>query len=232
MSIVELFPKARKLAYDARSFLTALQNEVAHPSLSSSSSSSNLPFALQELSNQLTLLDKLVSLETPQNRDIWYAKIGELKEQCHQLQGEAQYYEGLKAKQSSMRQTQNPLQAERESLLAGAQSRKQRNMMMGGATAAGGEEGMSEFVDTGRSLDRSNQNVGELLAQGSASLSGLLEQRGRLKGVRKMVLDIATTLGISNQTLRAIERRDVSDRFLVIGGMIIVCIVLYLCFGR
>jgi len=67
----------------------------------------------------------------------------------------------------------------------------------------------------------------DALAQGSASLQNLLSQRDRMKGVRRLMLDIAATLGVSNSTLRVIERRETADRIIVAAGMFVVCLVLY-----
>jgi len=36
-------------------------------------------------------------------------------------------------------------------------------------------------------------------------------------------------LGLSNSLMRIVERRDVTDAYLVLGGMVLTIIVLYLC---
>ena len=45
-----------------------------------------------------------------------------------------------------------------------------------------------------------------------AVLGSLGEQRSSLKGVQRKVLDIASTLGVSNSVLRAIESRQFGTR--------------------
>jgi Golgi SNAP receptor complex protein 2 len=56
-SIVEMFPKCRKLAYDSRQQLAQVQNGISYPS--------ELFLSLDELSRQLEMMEKLVFRETP-----------------------------------------------------------------------------------------------------------------------------------------------------------------------
>ena len=49
-------------------------------------------------------------------------------------------------------------------------------------------------------LDRSHRGIDDLLAQGSSMLDNLREQRYTLKGLRKKMLDMASTLGMSKTT--------------------------------
>ena len=45
--------------------------------------------------------------------------------------------------------------------------------------------------------------------------------------VNRKMLDIGNKIGLSNSTMRMIERRDATDAYLVFGGMIITLLVLY-----
>lgn len=74
------------------------------------------------------------------------------------------------------------------------------------------------------SLHRSNRYMDDLLAQGSATIQNLREQRGTLKGAQKKILDVANTLGMSNTVIRLIERRGQGDKYILIGGIIATCI--------
>jgi|TARA_B110001469_G_C9494076_1_gene247069 Golgi SNAP receptor complex protein 2 len=65
-----------------------------------------------------------------------------------------------------------------------------------------------------------------------AVLGSLGEQRSSLKGVQRKVLDIASTLGVSNSVLRAIESRQFWDKMLVYGGMLLTLALLWLVFVR
>lgn len=64
-------------------------------------------------------------------------------------------------------------------------------------------------------------------------MDSLRSQRDTLKGAHKRVIDIANTLGLSNATIRLIERRVKQDKFILIGGMlittfVIVIVILYI----
>jgi hypothetical protein len=50
------------------------------------------------------------------------------------------------------------------------------------------------------------------------------------QGAHRKVLDILNLLGVSNNLMKSAERRDSVDRWIVLGGMIVVLIVLYLCY--
>ena len=199
----QLFPKCRKLAYDARQQLSQVQNGVLYPS--------ELYLSLDELERQLDIMDNLVTRETPAQREVWKRKILELREDARSTRRQGEHYDRMV--HANVRQ-----QRERDELL----TRRRRR-------GTGGEHDMNKLAEEAQSLDQSQMMVGELLASGQASLSGLVEQRQRLRGVKRVVLDIGNRLGLSNSTMRIIERRDITDAYLVFGGMIITCIVIYLC---
>ena len=78
------------------------------------------------------------------------------------------------------------------------------------------------------SLQNANQNLGQMLYSGSATLDQLKNQRGSLKGVRKRMLDIGNTLGLSSTVMRMIDKRGTQDKWIVYGEMILTCIVMFL----
>ena len=43
-------------------------------------------------------------------------------------------------------------------------------------------------------------------------------------------LEMSNTLGLSNSLMRVIQRRTTGDRVLVYGGMVVVCVLLYVVF--
>ena len=57
----------------------------------------------------------------------------------------------------------------------------------------------------------------------SVSLSPCLPQ-----GTQKRILDIANMLGLSNTVMRLIEKRAFQDKYLMIGGMLLTCVVMFL----
>uniref|UniRef100_A0A6M2DSR1 Putative golgi snap receptor complex member n=1 Tax=Xenopsylla cheopis TaxID=163159 RepID=A0A6M2DSR1_XENCH len=83
------------------------------------------------------------------------------------------------------------------------------------------------------SLQNANNSVNDMLMTGNNVLDSLRSQRDTLKGAHKRVIDIANTLGLSNATIRLIERRVKQDKFILIGGMlittfVIVIVILYI----
>jgi golgi SNAP receptor complex member 2 len=172
---------------------------------------SELYLSLDELERQLDIMDNLVTRETPAQREVWKRKILELREDARSIRRQGEHYDRMV--HANVRQ-----QRERDELL----TRRRRR-------GAGGEHDMNNLAEEAQSLDQSQIMVGELLASGQTSLSGLVEQRQRLRGVKRVVLDIGNKLGLSNSTMRIIERRDITDAYLVFGGMIVTCIVIYFC---
>lgn len=205
-SIVELFPKCRKLAYDARQQLSQVQNGVLYPS--------ELFLSLDELDRQLDMMGQLVNRETPAQREVWSRKIHELRQDSQSIRRQGEHYDRMV--NANVRQ-----QRERDELL----SRRRRRKTDGTYE----ERHMDNLADEAQSLQQSHNMVGELLATGQASLDGLVDQRQRLRGVKRVMLNIGNKLGISNATMRIIERRDITDAYLVFGGMVVTCIVIYFC---
>ncbi|XP_062562074.1 probable Golgi SNAP receptor complex member 2 [Armigeres subalbatus] len=78
------------------------------------------------------------------------------------------------------------------------------------------------------SMQNAHRGVDEMLWTGSNILDGLRNQRETLKGARKRILDVGNTLGLSNQTMKMIERRLVEDKNVMIGGMIVTLLIIVL----
>lgn len=87
---------------------------------------------------------------------------------------------------------------------------------------------MDQALTHNSKLNDAHRGVDELLVNGTSILGNLREQRVSLKGVQKKMLDIANTLGLSNTVMRLIERRTYQDKFILYGGMIITCVVMFL----
>ena len=77
-----------------------------------------------------------------------------------------------------------------------------------------------------------HSQLDHLTGNAMAVLGSLGEQRSSLKGVQRKVLDIASTLGVSNSVIRAIESRQFWDKMLVYGGMLLTLALLWLVFVR
>lgn len=161
-------------------------------------------------------MDHLVNRETPAQKQVWKRKILELREDSNQIRRQGEHYDRMV--HDNLRQ-----QRERDELLT--RRRKRRT------SAEVGDEynELNHLATEAQSLNQSHVMVDDLLASGQASLNGLVEQRQRMRGIKRVVFDIGNRLGITNSTMRIIERRDISDAYLVLAGMIVTCLVIYFC---
>jgi len=204
-SIVELFPKSRKLAYDARQQLSQVQNGTLY--------ASELFLSLDELQKQLDIMDNLLYRETASQRDMWNYKIQDLREQERSIRKQGEFHDRMVSANILHQRERNELLSRRRVRNNGLDDNRRD---------------MDNLVREDESLSQSRSMVLELIDSGSASLNSLVTQRSRLKGVKRVMLDIGNKLGLSNSTMRIIERRDVTDAYLVMAGMVITLLVIYL----
>lgn len=67
-----------------------------------------------------------------------------------------------------------------------------------------------------------------MLKSGSGILENLRDQRNTIKGAQRRMMDIANTLGLSNTTMRLIERRAREDKYILLAGMVLTLLVIVL----
>uniref|UniRef100_U5EZ35 Putative golgi snap receptor complex member n=1 Tax=Corethrella appendiculata TaxID=1370023 RepID=U5EZ35_9DIPT len=77
-------------------------------------------------------------------------------------------------------------------------------------------------------MNNANRGVDEMLWTGNSVLENLRSQRETLKGARGRIMNIGNTLGLSNQTMKMIERRVVEDKYVMIGGMVVTTLIIFL----
>nr|CAD7259693.1 unnamed protein product [Timema shepardi]CAD7568078.1 unnamed protein product [Timema californicum] len=77
-------------------------------------------------------------------------------------------------------------------------------------------------------LQNANHGVDDMLKSGAGILENLRDQRSTLKGAHRRLYDIANTLGLSNTTMRLIERRAYQDKFILLGGMLVTTFLITL----
>ncbi|XP_055753260.1 Golgi SNAP receptor complex member 2-like [Salvelinus fontinalis] len=87
---------------------------------------------------------------------------------------------------------------------------------------------IDETLQLNSNLNNAHRGMDDLLGSGSSILTGLRDQRGTLKGTHKKMLDVANMLGLSNTVMRLIEKRATQDKFVMIGGMLLTCVVMFL----
>lgn len=75
-------------------------------------------------------------------------------------------------------------------------------------------------------MGNAHRGVDDMIASGSGILESLMSQRMTLGGAHKRIQAIGSTLGLSNHTMKLIERRLVEDRRVFLGGMVVTLLVI------
>lgn len=78
------------------------------------------------------------------------------------------------------------------------------------------------------SMKNAHQGVDEMLDTGNNVMGSLRSQRETLKGAHKRIVDIGNTLGLSNHTMKLIERRIKEDKYVLFGGMAVTTFIVFL----
>jgi len=78
------------------------------------------------------------------------------------------------------------------------------------------------------SVAHSHSMVDEFTDLAGSVLGSLRQQRGVMKSAHRKVLDVASTLGMSNTLMRMIERRTTGDKILVYGGTLLIVALIVL----
>ena len=77
-------------------------------------------------------------------------------------------------------------------------------------------------------LHDSHREIDNIIDAGSNVFDNLRQQRMTLKGAHKKILDLANTLGLSNTVMRLIEKRNYQDKYILFGGMVVTCVIMFL----
>ncbi|KAI9788060.1 MAG: protein transport protein bos1 [Peltula sp. TS41687] len=77
-------------------------------------------------------------------------------------------------------------------------------------------------------MESTNAQLDEFLERGRAVLGDLGQQREILKGTQRRLYMVATTLGISGDTIRMIERRAKQDKWIFWGSILVFFGLCYL----
>lgn len=77
-------------------------------------------------------------------------------------------------------------------------------------------------------MSSTNAQLDEFLERGRAVLGDLGQQREVLKGTQRKLYSVGTTLGISGDTIRMIERRAKQDKWIFWAGVLVFFVFCYL----
>ncbi|XP_066499180.1 Golgi SNAP receptor complex member 2 [Hoplias malabaricus] len=171
----------------------------------------NLQARIEQIFTHLEKLEILASKEPPNRRQNAKLRVDQLKYDVQHLQ-------------TALRNFQHRRYA-RE-----AQEREREELMSRTFTTNDADTTIpiDETLQFNSSLHDAHRGMDDLLSSGSGILNGLRDQRGTLKGTHKKMLDVANMLGLSNTVMRLIEKRATQDKFIMITGMLVTCVVMFL----
>ncbi|ODQ67063.1 putative v-SNARE protein Bos1 [Nadsonia fulvescens var. elongata DSM 6958] len=86
---------------------------------------------------------------------------------------------------------------------------------------------MDGLLGENSALHRSGQQLDDFLERGRAVLGDLAEQRDILNRTQTKIRSVANTLGISNETIRLVERRARQDKWVFYGGVFLMLLSFY-----
>ena len=76
-------------------------------------------------------------------------------------------------------------------------------------------------------FNSSNATLDEYIQRGRAVLGDLGDQRDVLKNTQRKLYNVGTTLGISGDTIRMVERRAKQDKWIFWGGVVVFILFVY-----
>ncbi|KAG5884755.1 hypothetical protein JTB14_029236 [Gonioctena quinquepunctata] len=140
------------------------------------------------------------------------------KMRCDQLKYDCRHLQAALAASQQKRARREAAATEREQLL------NRRFAPNPDVTAIN----MDYSIQHQNSLQNANRGVDEMLHTGATALESLRGQGMTMKGAHRKILDMANTLGLSNHTMRLIEKRASEDKVILILGMVITLAVIVL----
>ena len=205
-----IYSRARKLAVALEWQLTQLED--APPPAAASPAADELTQTLNQLLQEAAALDRAVAEGDgdPARREVWRKRAAALSA------------DALAQRRAVERLLHTSFAARREL--------RERGLLLGGAAQRAEGAAVGSFLQERAALMGSHAALDGVAAAAAGVLGALREQRGTLKGAHKRVLDIASSLGVSNSLARIIERRSAGDRILVYGGSALILLLCGLLF--
>lgn len=199
--ISELLPEEKRKLHELEQQLIELEkgNTIIQ--------ASDIYIGLNEMAVRLDELDKLVLKETKVRRDDCRRRVQHLRTTYSHIKDSLQ---NLVRRKDRSRYDMN-----RRDLFA----ESNRNIEAGDIEA--------ELAENS-SLQRSGKMLNEYIAVGQETMSSLLSQKERLKGIQRKAFDILNSLGIANSLMKIVERRDSVDKWIVYGGMLVILLTIAL----
>ncbi|KAL9959146.1 hypothetical protein ACROYT_G036236 [Oculina patagonica] len=202
-----LYQETNRLIVGVQGLLSKLS--TAHPD-SLNAIEQEIEQNLEQVSSNCERLSILINKEPPQKKQSARIKVDQLTYDLRHLKTGFNNYQHRK-----MMKEQE--EREREELL------NRRFTTNSGETSIMIDHALQHHS----ALENADRGISDLLGSGSSILTSLRDQRLTLKGAHKRILDIASTLGLSNTVMRLIDKRATQDKWIVFGGIIVTCIIMF-----
>ena len=72
------------------------------------------------------------------------------------------------------------------------------------------------------------KEVDRMISQGENVLNDIRDQKSMLSTIRRKMMNVTNSLGLSNTLIKMIERRNTSDKFILYGGMVFTLFIMFL----
>lgn len=224
----ELQRNVRRVLLEARRQLETLEAASTNSSLDPAASSDiHAAFRgnLAALDRDIAGMRSLLTREPQAKRDVWRARLRDLEEQLAELR----YADSRVAGRFRQIAADVSVREELFQRRAGARCGEAGGGGGGDAIIGIGNVGADEAAGAaaeGRVLNGAQVGVSGILSSGTSALEQLVNQRVRLKGARRKVMDVMNTMGAGRRLIAQIERRDRRDTVLVYSLMAGILVLL------
>lgn len=202
MSLSEILPEDKRRLHEIELQLVELERGNPHIY------ASDIYLGLNEMSNRLVELDKLILKEPKNKRDDCKRRVVHLKNS----------YTHIKTSLDAICKKRN-ISTQRNELFG----ENSYDIEGGNDTSA-----LENSINESNSLNRSSNMISNYLTIGKDTLDELISQKDRIKVVQRKVFDMLNYLGISNSMMKTVEGRENIDKYIVYVGMILTLIILFL----
>lgn len=199
--LVEMIPNTKKKLHEIEQSLHELNkgNSAINPT--------DIFSGLDEISKTIDSLEQIALKEPKAKKDDYRRRLQHLRASHSQLKNSLESY--------LMKSQNNNFVNLKSKLLSGKNPTDNIHT-----------EYALEMAENG-SLSRSSQMVNDYINIGREALTELSSQRERLKGIQTKALDILNFLGFSGQLIKAVEKRDFFDKWIVFIGMALVILIIF-----
>jgi Golgi SNAP receptor complex protein 2 len=200
-----LYQKANRSLLEVQSQISSL-GPLSPPQLEQEISDK-----LEELFSDIQRLEQMVAKEPPSRKQSAKLRVEQLSYDCQHLHSTLKIFQHKQRVKEQEEHNRNELLSRRFTT-----NDPDTSIMIDHA------------LQHNQSLQNANRGLDDILASGRNIIGGLRGQGDTLKGVQRRIIDIGNTLGLSNTVIRLINRRSVQDKWIVFGGMVVTCVIMYL----